>query len=234
MAGSTIATKLSALSFWHKIYYKDDPTTHFMVRRVLSGMKKARPGGSLRPALSVLDLASMKETLKLISWTPYVKRLIWAMILLAFHAFLRAGEMTKSTNTLMLHQVSLSSSSLKIHFVRFKHSKGRRVTIKVKRQASTFCPLLALKQYLELRGNYKGYLFCHVDGSGLSYAWYRKHFNELVKLSGLDCDLSTHSARIGAATYAAAAGFSEDKIKRMGRWASSAVNSYIKLPVICF
>ncbi len=56
VASSTIASKLSALSFWHRMYYMDDPTSHFMVRRVLSGMRKLRPGGSLRPPLTFSDL----------------------------------------------------------------------------------------------------------------------------------------------------------------------------------
>ncbi len=47
IASSTIATKLSALSFWHRMYYMEDPTSHFMVRRVLAGMRKSRPGGPL-------------------------------------------------------------------------------------------------------------------------------------------------------------------------------------------
>ncbi|MCP3875083.1 MAG: tyrosine-type recombinase/integrase [Desulfobacteraceae bacterium] len=142
--------------------------------------------------------------------------------------------MTKSENTLMFHQVSLSDSSLKILFNRYKHSKGKSVCIKVKKQASKFCPIQALQRYIDYRGARKGFLFCQVDGLPITYAWYRKHFNDLVSFSGLDADLSTHSARIGAATYAAAAGVSEDNIKRMGRWASSAVKNYIKLPIICF
>ena len=35
MAVSTITTKLSALSFWHRIYWYEDPTAHYWVRRVL-------------------------------------------------------------------------------------------------------------------------------------------------------------------------------------------------------
>ncbi len=85
-----------------------------------------------------------------------------------------------------------------------------------------------------MRGFQTGNLFCRVDGSPVSYYWYSSHFKNLVKFSGVDASLTTHSARIGAATYAAAAGIPEESIKRMGRWASSAVKSYIKLPILSF
>ncbi len=53
-AVSTIATKLSALAFWHSTYGQPDPTSHFMVRR-LTGMKKTKPASSLKPPLTVAD-----------------------------------------------------------------------------------------------------------------------------------------------------------------------------------
>ncbi len=68
----------------------------------------------------------------------------------------------------------------------------------------------------------------------MSYSLYKRLFKEWVNIAGLDPNLATHSARIGAASLAAASGISEDNIKRMGRWASSAVKNYIKLPVLCF
>ncbi|MCP3933708.1 MAG: tyrosine-type recombinase/integrase [Bacteroidetes bacterium] len=89
-------------------------------------------------------------------------------------------------------------------------------------------------QYLDWRGTQKGFLFCQADGCPVTYHWYKKHFRQLVLAAKLDPELSTHSARIGAATFAAASGISEENIKRMGRWASSAVRKYIKLPVMCF
>ncbi len=88
--------------------------------------------------------------------------------------------------------------------------------------------------YMNFRGFHQGNLFCHSDKSPVSYYWYKSRFAVLVKLADLDPALTTHSARVGAATYAATAGYSEEEIKRMGRWVSSAVKSYIKLPIITF
>ncbi len=90
----------------------------------------------------------------------------------------------------------------------------------------------AFLSYVKRRGTQKGPLFCHSDFSAISYRWYSSKFKEITKLCNLDPSLSTHSARIGAASYAAAAGVPEEHIKQMGRWVSLAVKNYIKLPVI--
>ena len=42
----------------------------------------------------------------------------------------------------------------------------------------------------------------------------------------------SNSFRIGRATVAAAQGMSDDTISRLGRWSSSAVKNYIRLPVV--
>ncbi len=134
----------------------------------------------------------------------------------------------------MLHQVSMSGSGIKILFKRFKHSKGIPILVKIKKQASVLCPVKALSEYLSIRGLSRGPLFCLRDGASITYAKYQAMFKELVSQANLDADLCTHSARIGAATFAAASGISEENIKGMGHWASSAVKKYIKLPVLCF
>ncbi|MCP3928080.1 MAG: hypothetical protein GY705_03145 [Bacteroidetes bacterium] len=230
---STITTKLSALSFCHKIYFLSDPTSHYMVRRTLLGIKKETPTRLGRPAMSLKGLNKMVVTLGSMGWSPYESSLMKAMILTSFHGFLRAGEMVDSVNSLKIDQCILSSSSVKIIFLRFKHSRGRPITIKIRRTSSNLCPVRALADYLCLRGFWAGNLFCLADVSPVPYTWYNKRFKLLVKFSDLDPSLGTHSLRMGAATYAASCGFSDDEIKRMGRWFSSAVKKYIKLPVIC-
>ncbi len=106
--------------------------------------------------------------------------------------------------------------------------------IKIRGLHSMLCPVRAMCKYILFRGNHKGNIFCLADGTPVKYNWYRDYFKSLVKFSDLDLLLLTHSVRIGEASYAVAAGFSEDQIKRMGQWVSSAVKNYIKLPVICF
>ncbi len=183
--------------------------------------------------MSVKGLEKLISIIPQLSWSPYEKCLVKAMILLSFHGFLRAGEMVESINSLKIHQCWLSTSHVKLIFLKYKHSKGRPITIKIKRSKSTICPIRAMSSYLCLRGFCVGNLFCLSDLSPIPYAWYNNNFKQLVKFADLNPNLGTHSLRIGAATFAASCRFSEDEIKRMGRWVSSAVRDYIKLPIVC-
>ncbi len=85
---------------------------------------------------------------------------------------------------------------------------------------------------MKLRGSAEVNLFFNVLGRPVSYQWYNKVFQSLVSVANLDPGLRPHSARIGAATHAAAQGVPEDRIKCMGRWISSAYGLYIRLPTI--
>ncbi len=69
----TIATKVSALAFWHKVY---DPTDHFLVRRTLMGMKKAKPHFDLRPPLTLSSLHKMVAAVATFGWPVYTTYLI--------------------------------------------------------------------------------------------------------------------------------------------------------------
>ncbi|MCP3891681.1 MAG: hypothetical protein GY702_22850 [Desulfobulbaceae bacterium] len=48
----------------------------------------------------------------------------------------------------------------------------------------------------------------------------------------LDPRIKPHSARIGAATFAAMQGVPEAQIKTFGRWGSSSFQGYIRVPVV--
>ena len=61
-----------------------------------------------------------------------------AMFCLAFHAFLRIGEMTVQSanatnpNLLQWKQLELKDTSLTVTFIHFKHSKGKPLTLTIK------------------------------------------------------------------------------------------------------
>ncbi len=84
--------------------------------------------------------------------------MVRAMLLLSSHAFLRPGEMTKSVSAIKAKNVK--SSSTKIKMTKFKHSKGRRVTVKVKALGTDYC----------FRQIY-GAVWCHQRQFVLSPGW---------------------------------------------------------------
>ncbi len=128
---ATITSKMSAIAFWHLLLGFKDPINSFEVKRCLMGMRKLKPPKKGRPPLTRNILIKMVNTVSVCNWGKYHKRLFTAMLLLSFHAFLRPGEMTDSVNAIKFKHMTLSSSSVKILFTKYKHSKGEPVKIKV-------------------------------------------------------------------------------------------------------
>ncbi|MCP3932569.1 MAG: tyrosine-type recombinase/integrase [Bacteroidetes bacterium] len=232
LSPATITSKMSAVAFWHQLFGYNDPVSSFEVKRTLMGMRKVVPPKQGRPPITIKHLNVMINTVSVCNWTGYIKRLFTAMLLLSFHAFLRPGEMTESVNTIKFDQVKFSSQSVKILFIKYKHSKGIPVKVKIRKREDPNCPVRALIRYVKVRGGKKDNLFCDHQGRPIPYLWYKQRFAEIVKVAHLNPGLKPHSARIGAATNAAAQGIPEDVIKRMGRWASSCYRNYIKLPIL--
>ncbi|KAK7492312.1 hypothetical protein BaRGS_00016409 [Batillaria attramentaria] len=152
------------------------------------------------------------------------------MFALAFHAFLRVGEITVSNNNvpnpnlLQREQLVLREQFLSLTFHVFKHSTGQPFTLKVEAgtQAAD-CPVTLMAQYLSRHGSTPGPLFTGTQNLPVS----RSQFNEQLRRALAFCKLNTslfksHSFRIGAATTAAAKGLSDSQIRQLGRWRSDA------------
>ena len=72
-------------------------------------------------------------------------------------------------------------------------------------------------------------LFIHLDRSPLTKFQVNQVLKKGLQLKGFPHQsYSTHSFRIGAATSAAANGFSDEEIQSLGRWRSSAFQRYIR------
>ncbi len=73
-------------------------------------------------------------------------------------------------------------------------------------------------------------LFWSKIGSPISYVCFPNVISLLTKLLLVQGKLTPHSFRIGAASWAASNGASNDDTKRMGRWVSDAFLVYIRVP----
>ena len=70
------------------------------------------------------------------------------------------------------------------------------------------------------------------DGKAVTPYFFQKNLKLLLKAGGLDKEkFSAHSLRIGAASFWASLGLSEDVIKTLGRWTTDAVKRYIRCEV---
>ena len=75
-------------------------------------------------------------------------------------------------------------------------------------------------------------LFHFRDGRPLTSKSFRSTFLSLVEQCGYNpAQYNTHSLRIGAATAAARAGLSTETIQKIGRWQSSAYQTYTRHPL---
>jgi len=88
------------------------------------------------------------------------------------------------------------------------------------------CPVI---NYLNARPNVQGALFCHLNHKYLTRYQVVSVLKNAKFLKLNPKDFNTHSFRIGAATSFSVLGKSDDEIKKLGRWKSSAFSNYIRI-----
>ena len=154
----------------------------------------------------------------------YHRRLMKAMCAIAFFAALRVGESTfrgglSSKNAIQLNQISFLTSTngetsaikLTLRFVDILLHKSQPI-----------CLVITIAEYLSVRGHLSGPLFCWPDDSPVRRSQFVDSLNQALSFFSLETDrYKTDSFRIGAASWAAALGFSDLQIKRFGCWKSN-------------
>ena len=232
LVSSTIVTKLSPISYYHKLKSFPDPTTSFLVQKALTGAKKLAPSGDSRIPVSIPMLEQLMTQIHKTSMSPYAITMMKSMMSLSFYGFLRPGEITDSPNNLLLHQVQLNLDNIIITFNRFKHHVGPPVQIQISSHPGATCPVAALRQFLSMRGSGSGPLYSTFTGRPITYHTLSTWFKSLVLRCGFSSHTNLHSFRIGAATQAYINQVPSSQIQLMGRWNSTAYQKYIRIPKI--
>ena len=243
---ATVSLHISAIGYIHKLQGGNDPTTTFLVQKLLFACHKLSKQFDLRmpidkPMLSrllgALDFTVSGTFLRHFTVSGKHHRALYeAMFCLAFYAFLRIGEMTVQSanatnpNLLQWKQLKSKDTSLTVTSIHFKHSKGKPLTLTIKGTTSPQdCPLQIMKAYLSVRGATAGPLFLYCPSVPVTCA----KFNEQLRGALQFChfcpkQFKSHSFRIGAATIAAAQGMSDSQIRSLGRWSSDTFMKYIR------
>ena len=230
---ATIASVLSAIGYMHKLSSFLDPTQHFVVRKILKGVSNRYGASDLRVPISPAILSDLIAAASRVSASAYEGKLLSAMFSLMFHAFLRLGEVTSSLHNLLYQNIVFSDASCDITFSSYKHSSGRPVTVVVHRSRTPSCPVALLDDFVRSRGAEPGPLFCYPGALPMSAGRFRTLLGLALLCCGKkDLKITPHSFRIGAATYAAAKGYSDVVIQSMGRWKSAAYRRYVRLPAL--
>ena len=242
VAYRTIVSRLSTVSFIHKLNEQPDLAKSFIIRKCLLGYNKQFFSADVRKPITLQLLNSLCDVLPCMFSNSYIVLLYKTMFLIAFYAFLRVSEFTASTSAtqhgLKVDQVSVhyptpAHPTLLVKFHSYKHSKGRPFVLEINSlQSTAYCPVFNMIQYLKVRPRGQGLLFVQQDSTPVS----AKHFSSVVKeathrVTGSSCGFSTHCFRIGAVSHCFhAKGMSKDVISRMARWSSSkAIDSYIRV-----
>ena len=162
------------------------------------------------------------------------------MYAIAFFAALRVGEITSRAHQPRQNIIAISQflflktregtvSAIKLTLRNYKHSDtSNPVDIFIYREKPV-CPVSLLLEFLSLRGQSPGPLFCWPDCSPISRSCFVAALTENFQFCNLNvAHYKTHSFRIGATSWAAAKGMSDTQIRAFGRWKSNAFLRYIR------
>lgn len=239
MAPSTVKSYLSGISFKCKLNGFADVTQFFIVKKMISGLSRLNDRVDSRLPISPELLVKIIQTLPLVCSSSYESALFAALFSVAYYGFLRVGELVVANKSdfghaLLAHNVSVCDSQDMVQ-IKLPHSKtdqmGKGVVISLTSNESLTCPVYLVKQYLSLRKQLPGVFFCHVNSSPVTRFQFSSVLRKSLNAVGVRSErYKSHSFRVGAATFAAMQGFSEEKIKELGRWESRAFKNYIRIP----
>lgn len=240
LAASTIFANLSAIAFVHKINGWLDPTDSFIIRKMREGTKRLNPSSDFRRPITFSILKLLIGALPSLCKSSYEVSLFRAAFSLAFFGFLRVGEFTCASKNsdpsriIALGDVSFQGCNQSQLVVIIRYSKtdqvGRSTSITIDSfRDPTMCPVSSMHSFLDARPLVQGPAFLHFGRDPLTRFQFSHMLKKGLEMVGLPSrDFSPHSFRIGAATSAAMCGASDDLIQAMGRWKSTAFQSYIR------
>jgi site-specific recombinase XerD len=168
----------------------------------------------------------------------YESHLFRAAFPLCYHGMVRISELTTLSNSAFNHAVRLgevkrSKDGLEVFLKTSKTDQlGTGRTIYISSQNSKHvCPLLAVNNFLDCRPKIDGPLFCHYDSKPLTRYQFSAILKRCLSILGVpQSNLASHSFRIGMATQCSIDGYTDEHIKKLGRWRSSVYLRYSRIP----
>lgn len=138
----SIRSKLSAISFWHKLHNWANPADTFVVCKCLSVIANIHPTTDpTQMPVTPSILLAISRSLDRLFFDPFEVIYYRAIFLLAFFAFLRVSEYAQSRHSLQFSDVMLLQSSLLLQFRSFKFSSQHVAKILLPSIASELCPV---------------------------------------------------------------------------------------------
>ena len=139
-------------------------------------------------------------------------------------------QLVKISSTPLHHEVPLEKN-LKANSKQQSSGKNEN-SVKGIEKRDEFCPYQLLRTYFAMRGPYgciKEPFFIFRDRSPVTPIHVRKYLREALKTAGFDETLyCTHGFRAGRSVDLLKIGLSVESIRKIGRWSSSAIYTYLK------
>jgi hypothetical protein len=242
---NTVAAHVSALSYINKLFGYSDFNQSFLVKQFLKGAYNISASVSCSDSRLPITSTLLRQIILALPTTVknYIHRILFStMCIVAFHAFLRIGEMCikvsqNSSHVLQYSDVKIIQQNsitigVEVTLRHYKHSKQPATCFLPANSADPLlCPVSAIQLYLSILKPCSGPFFQMPNRQPVSYTFFNYNLKNAINFLGFDSKrYKSHSFRIGAATNAAMQGFSDDSIKKMGRWKSNAMQKYIRLP----
>ena len=233
---ATARSYISGISFYLKCHSLSDTTQTFIIKKMLNGMNRLYNRADLRLPITIDMMSKFSIALRHVCSSQYEAAMFMSAFSLAFSALLRVGEITAEnveTAKRIIHRndvvVDNNQLILTIRFSKTDQFGNSSLCIIPANVNSKFCAVSNLVDYLRVRSDKEGPLYCHMNNKHVTRKQFSNMLYKSLKFLGYDCDnINTHSFRIGGATYLALLGESDDSIKRKGRWSSNSFKRYIR------
>ena len=112
-AAATITSYVSAIGYVHKLAGTNDPASSLLVKKSLQAIRKMQHSCDTRLPITE-DIHLLVSTAGHAIHSMYRLKLMQAMFMLAYHAFLLVGEITESEHDLFLSDLTLTTTSIKL------------------------------------------------------------------------------------------------------------------------
>ena len=205
---STITSHVSAISYLHKLFILPDPTHSFIVRKTIKGTHNLAKSGDIRLPITKSILIKLLSALHHTVQEADTRVLLSTIFLLAFHAFMRLGELVARSsvyNTKVIQRqdlLFLDDNSVQLIL---RHSKNMKdgqpivLTLAANYFNPQLCPVRALKTFTSLYQHKSGPLFTFKSGHPVSHSFVAAQLKHAIEFIGLDSSKYLgHSFRIGS------------------------------------
>jgi hypothetical protein len=172
-----VATYVYTVNYVQKMAGFPDIGNNFVAKKMLQGLRKLTARADTKLPITPSILKALIQSLDHFGFSSFIKTLLKAMYLLAFHAFLRVGEIIQSDpkvqNNLAFHAVkflfanSSDPCAFELNFEKFKHHTGvscHKLLVKENQQQLAICPVKAFWEYCKVRGQMDGLFFAFLMG----------------------------------------------------------------------